>query len=309
MSTITTLLLATVSLAATLTALLLAGPARAGAVVDPSGVSVTGHANGTFAIGCSTCGHYNLVLSGDPAPYVGGPGATDAAFAYSGVPLRAASGVPDDYTLGGSVSMSATAALQGALATPFLGAYAEAVNVLAYIVVQPDVPIGIDYYGATATASSTQRYTWTGASATTITFNFVLNGAVLDSRSSLFGSGAFYGDDFEFALAFGSDSVEGVGFGGPPQAYSGGFAVTLLFQPGDSFFLRATLSAGVQGTYEIGTTFADASHTLYVSSVVGGDTSLLLPGLAAVPEPATWAAWLAGLAALAGAARRRTICG
>lgn len=266
---------------------------------DRSGASATGYAWGSFDIGCTTCGHYVIELTGNPMPAEGGPGALAAGFDYFGLPDRAASGIPDDYTLGGSTSMAATASVVGPMGLPLLGARAGADNVPAYIVVQPQVPIGVDYYGASATAAVVQRYTFVGSTPTTYTWTFALDGTIDDSRSSVGGYAGFYDEWLEVNYAFGSAVHEGVGLGSPPSHFSDSFSLSMSFAPGESFYLWSRLTAQVLGQYASGDTFADAMHTMQVTSINGGDTSLLLPGLAGpVPEPGAAALWLAGVAVL-----------
>lgn len=267
---------------------------------DRSGASAAGYAWGSFDIGCTTCGHYLIELTGNPVPFDGGPGALEAGFNYLGLPDRAASGIPDDYTLGGAVSMAATAAIVGPLGSPLLGARAGADNESAFIVLDPEVPIGVDYYGASATADVVQRYTFIGSTPTTYTWTFALDGTIDDSRSSVGGHAGFYDEFLEINYAFGSAVHEGTGLNSPPTSFSDSFTLSMTFAPGDSFYMHAWLTAQVLGQYASADTFADAMHTMWVSSVSGGDTSLLLPGIAGpVPEPGPAALWLAGLAVLA----------
>jgi hypothetical protein len=264
---------------------------------DRSGATASGYAWGSFDIGCTTCGHYAIELTGNPAPVEGGPGNLAAGFNYLGLPDRAASAIPDDYTLGGSAAMAATALIVGPMGTPLLGARAGADNESVFIVQNPQVPIGVDYYGVSATAEVVQRYTFIGTTPTTYTWTFALDGTIDDSRSSVGGYAGFYDDWLEVNYAFGSSVHEGVGINSPPTSFSDSFSVSMTFAPGESFYMRAWLSAQVLGQYASADTFADAMHTMQVSSVTGGDTSLLLPGLAGpVPEPGTAALWLAGVA-------------
>ena len=284
---------------ALLAAAVLAPPALAQSNL---GAAAFGFATGSFDIGCTTCSHMVLTLTGDPAPNEGGNGAASAAFNYVGTPDRALSLVSSDYTLGGGVSMAAVAQVVGPLGTPLLGARAGADNVPAFIVVNPGVQIGVDYYGATAQAEVVQRYTFTGTQATTYTFTFHVDGSASDRRAMVSAASGFYDDFLEVNYAFNSVSVTGTALVGAPENQPGvlneSFSVAMTFNPGDSYLMRTWLSAGVVGEYASGMTSAEAMHTLSTTSVTGGDTSLLLASVAAVPEPATTASLLAGLALL-----------
>ncbi|MBP6763547.1 MAG: hypothetical protein KA141_01045 [Rubrivivax sp.] len=284
------------SLLAALASLTLATGALA---QDLSGASATGYAWGSFDIGCTTCGHYAIELTGNPMPADGGPGALEAGFNYLGLPDRAASGIPDDYTLGGAVSMAAAAAIVGPLGSPLLGARAGADNESVFNVQQPQVPIGVDYYGASATAEVVQRYTFVGSTPITYVWTFALDGTIDDSRSSVGGYAGFYDDALEVNHAFGSAAHQGVGLNSPPTSFSDSFTLSMGFAPGESFYMRAWLTAQVTGEYASADTFADAMHTMQVVSITGGDTTLLVPGMAGpVPEPGPGALWLVGMAVL-----------
>lgn len=266
-------------------------PAQA---LDPSGASASGYAYGSFAIGCTTCPHYEIYLSGDPAPQVGGPGFASAAFDYTGGPTGSSAPNPGDYTLGGDVSMAAWAGFQGPLATPELRARAAAHNVPVFLTADLDQNVGVDYYGVSATAETVQRYTYTGTGSTTYTFTFRVDGQVTDERSSVFGAASFYGESQEINLAFGSVFVEGQGLElhPAPVAFDRTFDLTMTFNEGDSYHMRAWLSAGVTGMYATGSPFADAYNTMLVTGITG-DVSLL--SVTPVPEPASGLLLVAGL--------------
>ena len=292
--------------AASLVALLAASPgARAAALqaIDQSGVSTSGFATGSFDINCTTCGHYVLVMTPDGTPSNGGTGFVESSFNYLGTADRTASAVPNDYTLSGGGSMSASGRLVGAQATPLLGAKAAADNEWVYLTAAPgDPPVGIDNYGLNASAEAIQRYTFTGSTATSYTFNFQVHGVVADERASINGSAQFYAESPEFILASGNSFFQG-GLLAPvppvPVEQSDNFGVTITFNPGESLYLRTSLSAGVNLFYAHTDTFADASSTMLVTSITGGDPNLLMPSLAAaVPEPAHWMLLLSGLAGL-----------
>lgn len=287
--------------AATLAAALLAaGPPATAAV--PAGAGAFGTAWGSFDIGCTTCGHYVLTLVEAASAESGGPGALSAVIDLTATPDRIASGVPNDYSLGGSVTMRAQAGFEGPLGTPLLGAYAAADNVQVFLVGAP-LPqmVGIDNYGAYVQAYTDQVYTYSGSQAATYTFNYRMTGVVGDERASLGASARFYGDDLEFVLAGGQASAQGLPLqagGAPSLAVDESFSVTMTFQPGDAYTLRSTLAASITNTYASGFVAADAMHTLRVTSVTGADPALLHAALVPVPEPASWALLAAGLGLL-----------
>jgi hypothetical protein len=270
------------------------------------GATASGFATGSFDIGCTTCGHYLLQMSGNPTPLVGGTGFTSAAFDYTGTPDRVASGVPSDYTLAGGASMAATASIVGPLGTPLLGARAGADNASAFLTSNLTVPIGVDYYIVNSRAEVVQRYTYTGATAATYTFNFSLDGTITDRRSSVEGAAGFYDDFLEVNYAFGNSFHQGTGLATAPSDFADSFSVTMTFNPGDSYLMKSWLGASVAGEYASADAFADAMHTMQVTSVTGGNTSLLVPTLLAapVPEPASALLAMLGLGLLACNRRR-----
>lgn len=284
----------TTLLSASVLALTAAGPALA---QDRSGATASGYASGTFAIGCTTCPHYEIYLPGDPAPLVGGAGFTSAAFDYSGGPTGSSVPNPLDYTLGGEVSMAAWAHFQGPLATPSLHARAGAHNVPVYLTADEDrtVNIGVDYYNVSATAETVQRYTYTGTGTATYTFTFGVDGKVTDERTGVFGAAGFFDDSLEMNLAFGSVHVEGQGLAvyTPPTSFQESFELTMSFKEGESFYMKAWLTANVTGMYASGSPFADAYDTMQVIGITGGDLSQLRVSM--VPESASGWMLAAGL--------------
>ncbi|KQV85679.1 PEP-CTERM sorting domain-containing protein [Pelomonas sp. Root1237] len=265
--------------------------------------TASGTARGDFQIGCSTCPHFQLGLTGNPVQSQSGPLA--AQVDYLGQPV----GDPNTagYSLGGGVEYHASAALQGALATPLLGAYARADNEPVVILADPaQLEIGIDLYAASAVARTQQTYHYLGASTTTYHFDFQVDGTLSSTRASAFGSAAIYtGQDpsFEVGLIdFGYSSHSGVGLLYNPQAFGGDFSVSITVDPGASFVLISQLSASVQMTYDTTDVLADASHTLRLTAITGGDPGLLVT---AVPEPSTALLLSLGLIALLRLRRER----
>ena len=299
---------------ATLAVLLSAGLATSAGsqAADPSGAYASGYAFGDFLIGCETCPHYLLDLSGNPMPMDGGPGSAQASVTYSGTPLRVPvtpdlPGVPLDYTLGGSASLAATASVVGVLGSPRLGAMAYAHNVQAfYSNDDPPIPVGIDVYQASATAEVIQRYTFTGTQQTTYTWNFTIDGELSNEQASVFGSVRFF-DMFpgEIPIAVGSASLEGVGIPHEPLPYSATFTVSVTFDPGDVFYMQSQLTALASMTYSSADVTADAMNTMLVTGVTGGDTSLLVASLQPIPEPSTYMMFGVGLVGVGLAMGRR----
>ncbi len=290
------------TIAASVLALACAAPLQA---QDLSGATAYGFAAGTFAIGCTTCQHWDIWLSGDPTPTLGGPGFTSAAFDYQGTPLGTDNPEQASYTLGGDVSMAAWATFEGPLATPSLHARAGAHNVSVFLTADPTQNVGIDYYHTSATAETVQRYTYIGTGSATYTFTFAVDGTVTDQRTSVFGAAGFFDDYLETSYAFGSLFVEGQGLGPElnPIDFAQTFDLTMTFNEGDSFYMKSWLSASVTGMYASGSPFADAYHTMHVTGIAGGDTSRLRVAL--VPEPSNGLLLVAGLGFVVLLARRR----
>lgn len=258
--------------------------------------TASGTARGDFQIGCSTCPHFVLGLTGTPVQSQSGPLA--AQVDYLGQPVGDANTA--GYSLGGEVEYHASAVMQGALAAPLLGAYARADNEPVVILADPaQLEIGIDLYAASAVARTQQTYHYLGASTTTYQFDFHVDSMLSSARASAFGSAAIYtglDPSFETGLIdFGYSSQTGVGLLYNPQAFGGDFSVSVTVDPGASFVLISRLSAGVQMSYNTTDVLADAMHTLRLTGISGGDPALLVT---AVPEPATALLLALGLVAL-----------
>ncbi|RZL39675.1 MAG: PEP-CTERM sorting domain-containing protein [Rubrivivax sp.] len=268
-----------------------------------SSASANGYARGDSQIGCSTCPHFPLTLNGTPVQSV--TSAMAAQVDYLGQPLRDADNAP--YTLGGEVEYHASAAFEGALARPVLGAYARADNEPAYVIADPRQPmVGIDLYAATAEASTRQTYTYFGPGSATYRFDFHVDGLLSSARATAFGSAALYsGKDpsFETGLIdFGYSEHSGTGLFNDPRPFSGDFSVSVSVDTGASFLLISRLSAGVQMTYNTTDVVADAFHTMRLTGISGGDPALLTT---AVPEPGAALLFTLGLVGLVGLRRRQ----
>lgn len=286
-------LIATLALAAAL-------PAAAARAPE---ASAWGFVSADFIIGCSTCGHYPIGMSGSPDQADSGPDL--AAVSYAGGPLRG--DIPLDYTLGGGAAYAATAAFEGALAMPLLTAFAWADNEPVVIVDQPDVVIGIDRYQVGATASTLREYTYVGTAPATYTFSFRLTASLSGSLASVWAGVRLHdGLDpyFEAGLIdAGFAGGSGAQLLGPTTPLDEGFSVSVTLDPGQSFVMLASLSASTQVDYASVDVLADAGHTLRLESVSGGDPLLLVT--TPVPEPGTGASLALGLLAMAGLLRRR----
>lgn len=264
--------------------------------------TASGTARGDFQIGCSTCPHFLMGLTGTPVQSQSGPAA--AQVDYVGQPVADANTA--GYSLGGGVEYHASAAFEGALAKPVLGAYAKADNEPVINLADPaQLTIGIDLYAATANARTQQTYHYLGAATATYHFDFHVDGMLSSARASAFGSAALYtGQDpyFEGGLIdFGYSDHTGVGLLYDPQPFAGDFSVSVTVDPGASFVLISRLSAGVQMTYDTTDVEADALHTMRLTAITGGDPALLTT---AVPEPAAALLLPLGLIALFALRRR-----
>jgi hypothetical protein len=148
------------------------------------------------------------------------------------------------------------------------------------------------------------------------------------------GAGSFSGGALQYVLNFGT-VLEGTGSStatlslanvaaGPADALAGSFDLAGLL-PGDPFALVGFVPfAGLQAgnslgglvvSFTAGTTLGSFDRVITLNTLStngsGPDLALaaielrLLGEIAPIPEPGTWALWLAGLAVLAGLVRRR----
>lgn len=294
-----------------------------------TGASAFGTASGAMVLGCHTCTNYPITLVNADVvgnASAGGQGATAASISQVALIDRAATlaSFPDapetegpDYTLGGGAAYAATATFSGPLATPLLGARASSDNPRVYLITllppDPLLYVGWNYFSASAIASATQGYTFSGTERTTYNVHFSLDGTLLDPRASLSGAAVVHDGDGETGVRAREEATLATTRISGSEALAGSFSIAMTFDPGETLYLEASLSASAGGNFQdglpdFGPLSADGMHTLRVSQITGGDIGLLTPVLtvSAVPEPASVGMLLLGLGGLAALQRRRS---
>ena len=249
------------------------------------GAEASGNAR-QFEITCSTC----------PNPVTDFGTQTDGGFGH---PLGAVEFSGDE------VSYDAIAIFSGLNALPHLRARA-----FAGITVEPATPSTF-FHAAGSTARSTQQYTYIGTKSSNYTLEYTVNGQVsggvlteIAGGFAVFGSGFNPNQEVQPELGSVFDHVNGDG--SEKQVHFTG-DVTFTVNPGDDFFIQATLDTFVDSRSQQLEAFADASHT-FDMQFTSGDTSLLIPAAPAtsdVPEPVPTGLFGIGLAGLGLALRRR----
>lgn len=171
---------------------------------------------------------------------------------------------------------------------------------------------GVYQMGASAFATATQHYTYTGANAEDYVIGYSLSGRAgsfapspqpADDAAIQVGGGLsiFDGKDPNIELPLGGlVDISQRSVNGSAGTFRENGAVAIKVNPGDSFYLQAFLSANVSVG---GWGQADASNSLDVE-FTAGDTRLLVPFLTPVPEPSAYALMGLGLAVMLLAARR-----
>ena len=119
------LLAKTVAMTVAAAALGLSTAAQA-TLVGPAGATASGSVSGSYIVGCITCPHFDITLSGTPDQASGGAGAATAQVAYSGVGLGPIGPAPD--VVNGGAAYAARAFFEGPSATPVAKARASADN-------------------------------------------------------------------------------------------------------------------------------------------------------------------------------------
>jgi hypothetical protein len=226
-----------------------------------------------YSLLCSTCSIDFQILG---TVEDGGPGATSA----------------DAGLAGEGYAGIAHASFTGPYALPELSAYA-----LAEVLSPFPTDLRTYFYEAFGSASAMQQYTYGGSVPETYTITYTIDGdffMTFDDDASLFsvyGGITVYSYPYEpfgeihpnYGYDYQGDHAEVAGT--DPFLLTG--SVTFTVQPGDIFYVYASLYAAADSSHQVEGS-ADAAHTLALE-FTSGDASLLTPEAAAVPEPGTLA--------------------
>jgi len=213
-----------------------------------------------------------------------------------------------EFSKPGFASYQGTATLVGPSALPQLGVMASAG--IESIISPPDT----FFYSATAVASATQLYEYVGGTSRDYTINYDIDGAMaggilteIAGGFAVFGAGFNPNQEVQPTLGFSFDHVNGDGTETLRPVHLNG-SVTFTVNPGDFFYVKATMDVYADSRSQSLDAIADASHTLSMG-FTQGDTSLLVPtavtpAAASAPEPGSILLMGAGIG-LAVAMRRR----
>ena len=250
-------------------------------LVNQVGVSVTGNADYIFQVcanfACQPAGG-NLSTQGD-----GGIGVGAAQVDFQG-------------GFNNGAAFNAAASLGGGLSSPVLKAKARTHHEHGS---HPGYSTDGDYdFNASASAAGVQFYTYTGAVAANYAFTFHVDGVIGGGLANVHAFAGLFDVDHTFGgelplgvvLTFDVRDFNAVG------PFDESFTLQTLLQPGQHFYLSASLSANV-GRADYNSGEADAYNT-FTTALTGGDASLLsigFPGGGQVPEPTTLALLATGL--------------
>jgi hypothetical protein len=239
-----------------------AGPARASVYW---GATASGTAR-QFEITCGTC----------PNPVTTLSSLSDGGFGIESAKV--------DFSDPGLVAYLAAASLGGANSLPSLGALATA-----------NIGTGAPstfFYAGSAVARGTQLYTYMGGTPAAYTLDYTIDGRIaggiltqIFGGFTVFGAGYNPNQEGQPVLGFSFDSANG---DATDKLVHLTGSVTFNVNPGEIFYVQATLSAFADSRSQQLFASADASHTLTMS-FSQGNTSLLVPAAAGpaadAPEP------------------------
>lgn len=171
---------------------------------------------------------------------------------------------------------------------------------------------GIYDFNAVALATGRQYYTYIGDTTQTYTMTYTVSGfagSTLPSPTpedeSLIGVSSvvsLFDDQQTGELPLGNVvDIDRISVNGSAHTFRQSGSVSITVDPGDAYYLVASLSAQVSIG---GQGIADAGQTLTIA-FTAGDTTQLVPLLSPVPEPATYAQLGVGLTLICLMLRRR----